>query len=238
MLELGLNKSLTRLSLVNGSISHYQLIRSKRKTLSLQINNDTSVIVRSPQYLSIEKIEIFIQKKSIWIERKIQELQKRSVTKPTYLNGDKFLYLGNYYPLIRQKIPRNKLKFNGCNFKLSNDNNGADEFYHWYKTAFKAIALPRLDYYSNMCQLKYKKVRVKSQKTIWGSCSNTNNINLNYLLICAPISVIDYVIVHELSHIKHKNHSKAFWDLLKSILPNYKIEKKWLKDNGQKLQNL
>jgi predicted metal-dependent hydrolase len=76
------------------------------------------------------------------------------------------------------------------------------------------------------------------QKTLWGSCSGVNNINLNYLLIMAPMSVIDYVIVHELAHTKIKNHSKDFWQLVESILPKYKASKSWLKNNGYKLHNL
>lgn len=217
---------------------NYQLIRSKRKTLSLQINNNAQLIVRAPNRLSIKEIEAFIQKKSNWIERKIQTSQKKSLAKPNYLNGEKFLYLGNDYPLIRQTTSKSGLEFDGEVFKLNHHSDGRTAFYCWYKTAFKKIALPRLDYYSDLCQLSYKKVSLKTQKTLWGSCSNINNINLNYLLIGAPISVIDYVIVHELSHVKHKNHAKDFWALVESILPDYKIERKWLKNNGHKLHNL
>lgn len=216
----------------------YQLIRSKRKTLSLQIGHNGKLTVRAPQRLPIKKIEAFIQSKSAWVEKKTQISQENSIARPAYLNGEEFLYLGNHYPLMRQATLKNRLEFTGEAFKLSDNSDGMAEFYHWYKSAFKTIALPRLDYYSDLYQLNYKKVRLKSQKTLWGSCSSINNINLNYLLIGAPISVIDYVIVHELCHIKHKNHSKVFWVLVESILPNYKIERKWLKDNGHKLHNL
>ncbi len=219
-------------------IQPYQLIRSRRKTLSLQIDKNAQLIVRAPERLSIKKIEAFIQDKSNWIEKKTQASQEVLVTKPQYLEGEQFLYLGNHYPLIRQTNAKNKLEFNGEVFKLNYDSDGTNEFHRWYKSAFKKIALPRLDYYSDLYQLTYKQVRLKSQKTLWGSCSSANNINLNYLLIGAPISVIDYVIVHELCHIKHKNHSKHFWALVESILPNYKVEKKWLKTNGHKLHNL
>lgn len=216
----------------------YQLIRSKRKTLSLQINNNAQFIVRAPNRLPVKEIEAFIKNKSTWVEKKIQMLQKKSLTKPNYINDEFFLYLGNYYPLIRQTTPKSGLEFDGEVFKLNHNSDGITAFYHWYKTTFKKIALPRLDYYSDLYQLSYKKVYLKTQQSLWGSCSNINNINLNYLLIGAPISVIDYVIVHELSHVKHKNHSKDFWALVESILPGYKIERKWLKDNGYKLHNL
>ncbi len=216
----------------------YQLIRSKRKTLSLQINRNAQLIVRAPHRLPIQQIEVFIQNKSNWIKQKTQALQNQIIKKPDYLTGEKFLYLGNRYPLIRQTTLNNRLVFDGKVFKLSHNSDAASEFYRWYKSAFKKIALPRLDYYSDLYQLKYNKIHLKKQKTLWGSCSSTNNINLNYLLTGAPMSAIDYVIVHELSHIKHKNHSQDFWNLVQSILPDYKTARKWLKDNGHQLHNL
>ena len=214
----------------------YQLIRSKRKTLSLQINNNAELVVRAPNRLPVKKIEQFIGEKSLWIEKKSNTISLTNTKKPTYNNGEKFLYLGNSYPLNVNTNHQQGLDFNGEVFKLNTG--GKAEFLKWYKSAFKKIALPRLKYYANTYQFKYNQVRLKTQKTLWGSCSATNNINLNYLLIRAPMSIIDYVIVHELCHTIHKNHSKDFWQLVESVLPAYKASKTWLKDNGHKLHNL
>ncbi|KAA0438265.1 MAG: M48 family metallopeptidase [Candidatus Thioglobus sp.] len=84
----------------------------------------------------------------------------------------------------------------------------------------------------------YFKVRFKAQKTRWGSCSASNNISLNYLLMMAPLTVIEMVIAHELAHIQHKNHSKDFYSLLKKMLPEYQQADIWLKANSQKLHSL
>jgi predicted metal-dependent hydrolase len=81
-------------------------------------------------------------------------------------------------------------------------------------------------------------VRIKNQKTMWGSCSSKNNINLNYLLLMAPKGVIDYVIVHELVHTIHRNHSTDFWDSVESIMPEFQEHKRWLKKNGYKLRRI
>ena len=108
----------------------------------------------------------------------------------------------------------------------------------WYKKRFMEVALPRLSYFSDKYNLKVNQVRVKEQKTLWGSCSSKNNINLNYLLIMAPMKVIDYVIVHELVHTIHKNHSSKFWQKVEIIMPNYKDARYWLKENGYKLRRL
>jgi predicted metal-dependent hydrolase len=217
----------------------YQLIRSKRKTLSLQINNNAELIVRSPNRLSIKKIEQFINEKSAWIDKNLNLIRTKKPQKPNYTENEKFLYLGNYYPLRLNNNYSQGLSFDGEIFKLNINNANADtEFLFWYKNAFKKIALPRLEYYAKKYNFNYQQVRFKAQKTVWGSCSGVNNINLNYLLIGAPIAIIDYVIVHELCHIVHKNHSNNFWQLVFSILPNYKTSKRWLKENGYKLHNL
>jgi predicted metal-dependent hydrolase len=213
---------------------NYQLIRSKRKTLSLQINNNAELVVRAPNRLSVKKIEQFIEEKSDWIEKKSKSIKVKEVKKPNYEEGEEFHYLGNLYPFTIQSSKN--LSFNGISF--SAEQIDKDKLLKWYKTAFKSIAIPRLDYYADTFLLPYKQVRLKAQKTLWGSCSHTNNINLNYLLIRAPMDIIDYVIVHELAHTKIKNHSKDFWQLVESILPEYKASKSWLKDNGYKLHNL
>ncbi len=215
---------------------NYQLIRSKRKTLSLQINSNAELIVRAPNRLSVKKIEQFIDEKSNWIEKKSTSIDAKKPQKHGYIEGEKFLYLGGEYPLNIDITYAKGLSFDGQIFSLNTG--GKQEFLAWYKTAFKNVALPRLDYYAGLYQLNYQQVRLKTQKTLWGSCSGVNNINLNYLLIMAPMNVIDYVIVHELAHTKIKNHSKDFWRLVESILPKYKASKSWLKNNGYKLHNL
>ena len=213
----------------------YQLIRSKRKTLSLQISDNAELLVRAPNRLSVQKIEKFIHEKQHWIEKK-QALIKNTKRKMHYHEGEAFLYLGNIYPLKLMHMQKPQIHFDGAYFHLSG--NGQTHFHAWYKNAFRNIALPRLDYYANLHQLNYNTVYLKAQKTRWGSCSHINNINLNYLLIMAPMSVIDYVIVHELAHTKHKHHQSEFWQLLDSILPNNHQAKDWLKERGYQLRRL
>jgi len=224
------------LGLTDNTIKKYHLIRSKRKTLSLQINNSAQLVVRAPQRLSIKEVNAFIDEKADWINKKSRSIKSNLIPKPNYSEGEQFLYLGNQYPLTHYTKQKTPLNFDGVAFRLNGD--GYSAFHAWYKLAFKKVAVPRIEYYADLYQLSYQQVRIKAQKTLWGSCSSVNNINLNYLLIRAPISVVDYVIVHELAHTKHKNHSKSFWQLVETILPEYKASKTWLKNNGYKLHNL
>jgi len=218
----------------------HQIIRSNRKTLSLSINENADLVVRAPHRLSDNEIQKFISEKSDWIDKKQRLVKAHLEDSENQLSSDQCLYLGSLYPL---KIDNNNVKpisFNGDMFTTANVNRERINLLlkSWYKKRFIEVALPRLSYFSDKHKLKFNQVRVKKQKTLWGSCSSKNNINLNYLLIMAPMKVIDYVIVHELVHTIHKNHSAKFWQKVETIMPNYKDARYWLKENGHQLRRL
>ena len=106
---------------------------------------------------------------------------------------------------------------------------------HWYrKEAAKAIK-ESVERHGRQMQVTYGRVAIKDQKTRWGSCSSLGNLNFNYRLIMAPERVLDYVVVHELAHRVHMNHSKAFWDLVGQVMPEYEQCRIWLKEHGSEL---
>ena len=216
----------------------HKIIKSKRRTLSLSINENAELIVRAPNQISNKKIEEFIIEKSKWINKNKSLMQSRI----NEMNNSQsnYLFLGNIYPLIKVNEDPNKIDFNGTEFitSIENQDKFKSSLKSWYKIKFKEIAIPRLNYFSDKYNLKINQVRFKNQKTLWGSCSSKNNINLNYLLVMAPMIVIDYVIIHELVHTVHKNHSENFWNAVEAIMPDYKKAKKWLNKNGYKLRNL
>jgi len=216
----------------------HKIIKSKRKTLSLSINENAELIVRAPNKISNKQIAEFIIEKSKWINKNKSLMQSRI----NEMNNSQsnYLFLGNIYPLIKVNEDPNKIDFNGTEFitSIENQDKFKSSLKSWYKIKFKEIAIPRLNYFSDKYNLKINQVRFKNQKTLWGSCSSKNNINLNYLLVMAPMIVIDYVIIHELVHTVHKNHSANFWNAVEAIMPDYKKAKKWLNKNGYKLRNL
>jgi predicted metal-dependent hydrolase len=216
----------------------HKIIKSKRKTLSLSINENAELIVRAPNQISNKKIEEFIIEKSKWINKNKNLMQSR-INEMNDSDSD-YLFLGNIYPLIKVNEDPNKIDFNGTEIitSIENKDKFKSSLKSWYKIKFKEIAIPRLNYFSDKYNLKINQVRFKNQKTLWGSCSSKNNINLNYLLVMAPMIVIDYVIIHELVHTVHKNHSENFWNAVEAIMPDYKKAKKWLNKNGYKLRNL
>ena len=216
----------------------HKIIKSKRRTLSLSINENAELIVRAPNQISNKKIEEFIIEKSKWINKNKNLMQSR-INEMNDSDSD-YLFLGNIYPLIKVNEDPNKIDFNGTEFitSIENKDKFKSSLKSWYKIKFKEIAIPRLNYFSDKYNLKINQVRFKNQKTLWGSCSSKNNINLNYLLVMAPMIVIDYVIIHELVHTVHKNHSENFWNAVEAIMPDYKKAKKWLNKNGYKLRKL
>ena len=227
----------------HGSINYIhmnpnKIIRSKRKTLSLTINENAELIIRAPKRLSIEKIQDFINEKENWINRKkrLIENQIKDVTS----NHNKLLYLGNLFPINVEQNASKELFFTGEEFIANSidPDSLSLSIKKWYKNKFKELALPRVAYFANKHNLMVNQVRIKNQKTMWGSCSSKNNINLNYLLLMAPMGVIDYVIVHELVHTIHRNHSTDFWDSVESIMPEFQEHKRWLKKNGYKLRRI
>lgn len=215
-----------------------RIIRSKRKTLSLTINENAELVIRAPLRLSIKKIQDFINEKESWINRKqaIIENQIKDVTS----NQNKLLYLGSLFPININQSATQDLIFTGVEFIANSiePNLLSLSIKKWYKKKFREIAIPRVTYFAEQHNLMVNQVRIKNQKTIWGSCSSKNNINLNYLLLMAPMKVIDYVIIHELVHTIHRNHSIDFWSSVESIMPDYKEHKLWLKANGYKLRRV
>ena len=96
----------------------------------------------------------------------------------------------------------------------------------------------RVAYYAEKTGVTYGRITIRNQKTRWGSCSQKGNLNFNCLLMLAPPEVVDYVVVHELCHRKEMNHSPRFWAEVEKVLPDYKIRRQWLKDNGGRLMRM
>ena len=243
MLESGSTNTINSILFIIRSAMYMitsQIIRSNRKTLSLSFNENADLVVRAPHRVSDDEIQKFISEKSAWIDNKRRLIKAQLEDNENQHSSSQCLYLGSLYPLKIDNSNVEPISFNGHIFTIANVNREKISLLlkSWYKKRFIEVALPRLSYFSDKYKLKGNQVRVKEQKTLWGSCSSKNNINLNYLLIMAPMKVIDYVIVHELVHTIHKNHSAKFWQKVETIMPNYKDSRNWLKDNGYKLRRL
>lgn len=216
-----------------------KIIRSKRKTIALQLTDEATLIVRAPFEVSEETINKVVTKHLKWIEKKKNEVLSRDpqFAEKEYVNGEGFLYLGESYKLYivnKQDMP---LKFDNGFFLLRDYQPIARQlFINWYKERAYEKIPERVQWYARKRGFTYNKISITDANIRWGSCSPKGNLNFSWRLIMAPLSVIDYVVVHELAHLEQKNHSKVFWNIIKMLLPNYEKSKDWLKNNGYLLR--
>lgn len=178
--------------------THIEVIRSKRKTLAIEIRPDMRVVVRAPEKIPQNEIIKFVEEKQNWIKKhlvqmyfKAEEIKKQK-KEPALTNAD------------IEKL---------CQKALS-------------------VIPDKVKYYAEIMGVTYGRITIRNQKTRWGSCSSKENLNFNCLLMLMPDKVLDYVVVHELCHLKQMNHSKKFWKEVERYMPDYKNYKKWLNENG------
>ncbi len=218
----------------------------RAKRMSLRIDDKKpEVLLTLPHFALKLQINHFIKKQSDWIEKnwnRALEISNKRL-KHSYSNGDLFFYLGDKVQLkiLASQFKRKKARIRGDVLEIrlyrytkaseakSMIKKTVEDF---YKKKASEVIYDRLSFYNEHYQLKYNRVSFRNQKTRWGSCSSAKNLNFNWRLIMAPIEIIDYVVVHELCHLKEMNHSSKFWGHVAEIVPNHKERKKWLKENN------
>lgn len=218
----------------------YLLVRSakRKKTISLQLKKDGSVVIHAPRRIPEREINLFFHSKKDWLQKKLRESQDIRAEKDVkkFIPGEIFHFLGSPYPLIADDGGNggDRLTFTGLQFILAKENAHQAEvlFVAWYKKKAKEYIEERVRHYSGVLKLYPGLVRIGSARSRWGSCSPNNHLSFTWRLIMAPCSVVDYVVVHELAHIKEKNHSNRFWNLVEEIVPDYGTHRRWLRKKG------
>jgi len=214
------------------------IIRTKRKSIALIIKQDGRLVVRAPMRVSDADIKHLVKQKERWIREKQKQVKDKSTqsTPKVYMDGEEFLYLGKSYKL-KIVTDLNPALVLSRKFYLSLRALPKAEsvFTEWYREQARAVISERVKLYAARHGFKYRKIRITSARTRWGSCSSMGNLNFTWRLVMAPPEVIDYVVVHELVHLRVSNHSKEFWNQVEHIMPDYKQRLRWLKENGQKL---
>ena len=172
-----------------------KLIRSNRRTISLEITSSGQVLVRAPRRMPEAEIRKFIEEKSSWLEK---HLQKKEDDMDSLLSEGRFTEreIERMLELAKRVIPE------------------------------------KVAYYARLMGVIYGRITIRKQKTRWGSCSREGNLNFNCLLMMTPPEVLDYVVVHELSHRLEMNHSLRFWAQVENVIPDYRKPRKWLKEHG------
>jgi len=218
-------------------IEIHKLVRSKRRTLSLIVETDGMLTVRAPLRMKEADIRQFIEEKKDWIKRKQAQALKDAPVPRQYLDGERFLYLGKEAPLRIVPDQKPALIMDKV-FKLTKSAQPQAEsvFEAWYKKQARMVLTERVKFFAQKYGFKVGKIRISSARTRWGSYSSKGTLSFTWRLVMAPLEIIDYVVLHELCHLKEMNHSRAFWERVETILPDYKRRRKWLKKNGGALR--
>ncbi|MFW5450040.1 MAG: M48 family metallopeptidase [Methylophagaceae bacterium] len=218
-----------------------QVIRTgRRKTTCIQINNG-QVIIRVPKKLSVDKIDVLIDSRTRWIKQKLLQQQQLPPLKyKQYVNGEEVYYLGRRYQLkvliaAKQTV---KLSHGYLHVQINKKEPAAirTALKKWYLEHARQQLESRVKQFSKMMQVFPVSIQVREYKARWGSCSSKGHIKFNWKLIMAASDVVDYVVVHELCHLIEHNHSANFWTLVKTILPDYEIQRQWLRQQGHSLE--
>lgn len=213
---------------------------NRLKTVSLKVKNQ-EVVLSVPKFVTDSEIDNIIERKINWIRNKLAIEKTNSFNiKRKYENGEKFLYFGSEYSL--------KIKYsNSDNVYLDNNimivevkNNSKavhirNILNNWYIAESKKYLIKTTNYYEVLIGVSVNKLIFGKYKSKWGSCNSKKTISYDWRIIMAPLEVIHYLIIHELCHIKHLNHSNDFWKTVEKYMANYKLQKKWLKTNSSKL---
>jgi len=227
----------------------YNLMKSKRKTISISVDPKGNVIVKAPLRLSDEKVLELVKQKASWIGQKLLLIEEAvgQIQDKEYVNGEIFNYLGKEY-VLQLIIDVTKKKLNvyisddklvvtvSTNESIINEDILKIAITKWYKQMAKLVIAERVTYYESLFTEKRGPIIVKEQKKRWGSCSQDGTLRFNWRIIMAPEYIIDYIVVHEMCHLRYMNHANKFWNLVEHILPDYKVRKEWLKKNGSKLE--
>jgi predicted metal-dependent hydrolase len=219
-------------------VSIDKIIRSKRKTLLLVVQRDGKLLVRAPLRAPENFIHKFVLEKEKWIRRKQEQAKSiyPSFKPKEYLNGEAFWYLGKIYRLQISENPRPNLAFdNGFELSRKSLPKAPMIFERWYRAQAQRIISERVLWYAAKHGFNFRKFRVTSARTRWGSCSSKGTLSFSWRLVMAPIAIIDYVVIHELVHLQEKNHSRKFWSKVQLLMPDYKKRIEWLHINGHLL---
>ena len=213
----------------------YTIKRHKTtRALRLRIGSDGALCVTAPWYVPEFVIHSFVNSKADWIENHRTHLtpKRTGIPEKVCLFGKETLEIKiveahQKNPVIKKY--EKSLRIGISPLTQNREKSVLDALQTFYKEEAECYFAERLPHFAQMIGVQYQQYTVKNQSTRWGSCSALGNINLNVRLIHEPKDVIDYVIVHELCHLKEMNHSAAFWRLVASVCPNYKILRGWMK---------
>ena len=215
----------------------YTVVKQKRKTATIVVNDQLEVVVKVPKYVTKKQIEAMVKQNEEWILAVLEKKKNLIETKDWYYTK-RLLYLGEYWPveIITESSKKSKVDFTDKGFIIVSDGSelkARQLVEQFYRKQAKDKLTKLTEQYAQIVGVQFQKITIRNQTTRWGSCSSKGNLSFNLKILCAPIQMIEYVVLHEVMHLKHFNHSKDFWLDIKELMPDYKERMNYFKQYGQ-----
>lgn len=230
---------------INNTNFTYTITYSRRrKTICLRVVSPEVIEIIVPVKTPDFDIEKLLQNKIGWVKKQFEALRTLADTPVNSMvcDGASILFLGQPYILkISQAAAENSVTISDNTILVNISPNSSRKsdctvvLESWYKKTAADILIDKTNYWSLRLGVSPVKINIKNQKTRWGSCSSRGSINYNWRIVMAPPAVINYLVIHELSHLIVPNHGREFWKAVEKYCPNFKISRNWLKVNGQLL---
>jgi predicted metal-dependent hydrolase len=222
----------------------YSIIKSRRIKTSEIIVDADNVSVRSPFHKPISEIHEIVRKKAGWILKKQLEYKNQNpeIMKPNFQDSSTLPYSGKNYALkiITNYQGSEQIEFEHGEFSIYIQGKSSKKkarllYEEWLTETAQSFLDKKIKEYSKELSVEPNQIKLKNLRSRWGSATKDGVINLSLNLLKAPTGVIDYMILHELCHLKIKGHSHRFWDLVHRFMPDYQEKIDWLKVNGSSL---
>lgn len=215
-----------------------RLIRSRRRSVALQVERDAALIVRVPYGFRESDILKIVEQRRQWILTQQEKARAKMRKNPprTFEEGGFFPFLGEEYELRFIKDLESAVIFeSGFFIRDSLRARAKSVLETWCRWQARLLMEERSAYFARQAGLKYEKVKITGARTRWGSCSARGTLSYTWRLVLAPVEALDYVAAHEVAHLAVKNHSPVFWNKVTELYPDYLKWKRWLDENGSLL---
>ena len=210
------------------------IIRNNRKLLTLTIDKQGKLLIKAPFNMPEKTIMEFIAKKQNWIESKQRMIFNARTLHKDILSYNSLLYFGTLYkPQFVESVKQIEIDGENINIPILTKVEKVQKILvKWYKIQAEKALITRVEYFLQIMSLKCTSVKLINSKRKWGTCDSSGNLAFNWRTIMLPHKIIDYIVVHEITHILEMNHSKAFWEVVQAIVPDYKSRRQLLKSSN------
>ncbi|WP_323845558.1 SprT family zinc-dependent metalloprotease [Microbulbifer magnicolonia] len=219
----------------------YRLVRSRRRKRLGLVLAEAGVEVRIPERCAARYGHQFLQENIQWVRAQLLRADQRAAQVPEYryVFGERFPWLGRQLPLLRAAGPRDSGIGEAINlytrYREAEEVQLQAALQRLYQREALTLLSEKSAQLAQRLGLEFSAVRVRRTRSKWGHCSIRGELQYNWLVCLAPEPVVDYLVAHEVSHLQHHNHSRAFWQLVESVCPRYRELRRWLRDNGHRL---